>query len=118
MSKSDSRVRMTRGGIFPEMVDERSLEAALHDVGKSLAAAMPVTRNPLKAVDEKAMDLASQDAELKAALFRFVDVVPACRNLDDLARHLTGFLGEVGTPRRSCRALPRSGRRSAGPRAA
>src|SRR5687768_11299536 len=56
---------------------------------------MPVTRNPLKAFDEKAMDLASQDAELKAALFRFVDVVPACRNLEDLARHLTGFLGEV-----------------------
>ena len=44
------------------------------------------------------MDLASQDAELKAALFRFVDVVPACRNLDDLARHLTGFLGEVEQP--------------------
>src|SRR3712207_8739828 len=41
---------------------------------------------PLKALDDKAMDLASQDAELKAALFRFVDVVPACRNLDDLAR--------------------------------
>ena len=44
------------------------------------------------------MELASQDAELKAALFRFVDVVPACRSLDDLARHLTGFLGEVEEP--------------------
>ena len=41
------------------------------------------------------MELAAQDAELKAALFRFVDVVPACRDLDDLARHLTGFLDEV-----------------------
>ena len=41
------------------------------------------------------MDLASRDAELRAALFRFVDVVPACRSLDDLARHLTGFLDEV-----------------------
>ena len=51
------------------------------------------TRNPLKALDDKAMDLASSDAELKAALFRFVDVVPACRNLDDLARHLTGVPG-------------------------
>jgi proline dehydrogenase len=80
------------------MVDERALEQELHAIGKRLAAAMPVTRNPLKAFDEKAMDLASQDAELKAALFRFVDVVPACRNLDDLARHLTGFLGEVETP--------------------
>jgi proline dehydrogenase len=41
------------------------------------------------------MELASQDAELRAALFRFVDVTPACRSLDDLARHLTGYLEEV-----------------------
>jgi proline dehydrogenase len=80
------------------MVDERALEQELYGVGTRLAAAMPVTRNPLKAFDEKAMDLASQDAELKAALFRFVDVVPACRSLEDLARHLTGFLGEMDTP--------------------
>ena len=33
---------------------------------------------------------------MRAALFRFVDVVPACRSLDDLARHLSGFLEEVG----------------------
>ena len=49
----------------------------------------------MKAIDERAMQLASQDQELKAALFRFVDVTPACRSLDDLARHLTGFLDEV-----------------------
>jgi proline dehydrogenase len=41
------------------------------------------------------MEMASQDAELRAALFRFVDVTPACRSLDDLARHLTGYLEEV-----------------------
>ncbi|MEA2408787.1 MAG: proline dehydrogenase [Thermoleophilaceae bacterium] len=41
------------------------------------------------------MELASQDAELRAALFRFVDVTPACRSLDDLARHLTGYLEGV-----------------------
>ena len=41
------------------------------------------------------MELASRDQELRAALFRFVDVVPACRSLDDVARHLTGFLDEV-----------------------
>src|SRR5437764_6927855 len=77
------------------MVDEAALERELFEVGRKLAAAMPATRNPLKAIDDKAMDLAASDAELKAALFRFVDVVPACRSLDDLARHLTGFLGEV-----------------------
>jgi proline dehydrogenase len=82
--------------MFSDIVDERALERELYEIGRRLAEAMPVTRNPLKALDEKAMDLASQDAELKAALFRFVDVVPACRSLEDLARHLTGFLGEVG----------------------
>src|SRR5436305_1987942 len=41
------------------------------------------------------MEVASRDAELRAALFRFVDVAPACRSLDDLARHLTHFLADV-----------------------
>jgi RHH-type proline utilization regulon transcriptional repressor/proline dehydrogenase/delta 1-pyrroline-5-carboxylate dehydrogenase len=41
------------------------------------------------------MDLAARDRELRAALFRFVDVVPACRSLDDVARHLRDFLEEV-----------------------
>src|SRR3954468_12768182 len=50
----------------------------------------------MKALDAKAMELAAQDDELRAALFRFVDVVPACRSLDDLAAHLAGFLEEVG----------------------
>jgi RHH-type proline utilization regulon transcriptional repressor/proline dehydrogenase/delta 1-pyrroline-5-carboxylate dehydrogenase len=72
-------------------------EADILAVGRDLAAALPGTsRNPLKLIDERAMELASQDEELRAALFRFVDVVPACRSLDDLAGHLTGFLEEVG----------------------
>jgi RHH-type proline utilization regulon transcriptional repressor/proline dehydrogenase/delta 1-pyrroline-5-carboxylate dehydrogenase len=49
----------------------------------------------MRALDAKAMELSSQDAELRAALFRFVDVTPACRSLDDLARHLAGYLEEV-----------------------
>jgi RHH-type proline utilization regulon transcriptional repressor/proline dehydrogenase/delta 1-pyrroline-5-carboxylate dehydrogenase len=77
------------------MVDEGALEAELFTIGSRLARDMPVQRNPLKAIDDKAMDLASQDAELKAALFRFVDVVPACRTLEDLSEHLVGFLREV-----------------------
>ena len=71
-------------------------EAAILAIGRELSAAMPsVVRRPLAALDDKAMDLASQDAQLKAALFRFVDVVPACRSVDDLAAHLSGFLSEV-----------------------
>jgi RHH-type proline utilization regulon transcriptional repressor/proline dehydrogenase/delta 1-pyrroline-5-carboxylate dehydrogenase len=80
-------------------VDDAQLERDLYGVGERLWAALPpAARNPFKAADEKAMELAAQDQQLKAALFRFVDVVPACRSLDDLARHLTGFLGEVEAP--------------------
>jgi proline dehydrogenase len=72
------------------------VEDELQEVGRSIHAAFPgKTRHPLKALDQKAMDLAAQDAELRAALFRFVDVTPACRSLDDLARHLTDYLSEV-----------------------
>jgi proline dehydrogenase len=72
------------------------VEAELQSVGRSIHAAFPGrTRNPLRALDQKAIELASQDMELRAALFRFVDVTPACRSLDDLARHLTGYLDEV-----------------------
>jgi proline dehydrogenase len=73
-----------------------ALEEAIHRIGLSLSEASPShARHPVKALDDKAMELASRDAELRAALFRFVDVVPACRSLDDLARHLSAFLDEV-----------------------
>ena len=72
------------------------MEPELREVGRSIHAAFPgPTRNPFRALDQKAMELAAQDMELRAALFRFVDVTPACRSLDDLARHLTGYLDEV-----------------------
>jgi RHH-type proline utilization regulon transcriptional repressor/proline dehydrogenase/delta 1-pyrroline-5-carboxylate dehydrogenase len=78
------------------VIDPEALEQEIQRVGRELAAAFPsVARHPIRAIDSKAMELASSDGELKAALFRFVDVVPACRSLDDLARHLSGFVGEV-----------------------
>ncbi len=76
--------------------DPAPLERSIREIGIDLAAAFPSnTRHPLRALDARAMDLASADQELKAALFRFVDVTPACRSLDDLARHLREFLREV-----------------------
>jgi proline dehydrogenase len=77
-------------------VDEEDLERSIREIGTDLALAFPSgARHPLRAIDQRAMDLASADQELKAALFRFVDVTPACRSLDDLARHLREFLREV-----------------------
>src|SRR3954463_15621025 len=65
-------------------------------VGRTLAANFPPrSRHPMRALDAKAMELSAQDAELRAALFRFVDVTPACNSLDELARHLAGYLEDV-----------------------
>jgi proline dehydrogenase len=67
------------------------------EIGRTIHAALPsATRHPLRALDARAMDFATSDQELRAALFRFVDVVPACRSVDDIVAHLTGFLDEVG----------------------
>src|SRR6201990_2054214 len=99
------------------MPDDAAVERELFEVGGQLAAALPTTRNPLKAIDDKAMDLASSDVELKAALFRFVDVVPATRNLEDLAHHLLAFLDEVDSPPPPIGVAMKMGNSKAGRRA-
>jgi RHH-type proline utilization regulon transcriptional repressor/proline dehydrogenase/delta 1-pyrroline-5-carboxylate dehydrogenase len=96
-------------------VEEQALEHEIQRVGAQLADAFPSRRrHPIKVLDERAMDLASQDAELRAALFRFVDVVPACRSVDDLATHLTGFLEQVHEQPPSLSAAMRIGNTKAG----
>jgi RHH-type proline utilization regulon transcriptional repressor/proline dehydrogenase/delta 1-pyrroline-5-carboxylate dehydrogenase len=90
-------------------------EAAVTEVGKALADAFPSrARHPLKAIDAKAMELSAEDAELRAALFRFVDVTPACGSLDELARHLAGYLDEVAEPPQSMRTAMRMSESRAG----
>ena len=80
-------------------MDADALEAELRRVGEQLADAFPSPgRHPIRALDARAMERTTADAELRAALLRFVDVVPACRTADDVARHLTSFLDAVGEP--------------------
>jgi proline dehydrogenase len=77
-------------------IDEAALEPEVLAVGREIASRLPgSTRNPLRALDERAMRATTRDRELRAALFRLVDVTPACRSADDLARHLTSFAAEV-----------------------
>jgi proline dehydrogenase len=77
-------------------VDLDRLEDEIVAVGRSLEPALRGTgRGPLKAMDERAMQLVARDRELRAALFRLVDVTPACRSLDDLGRHLSAYLDDV-----------------------
>ena len=81
------------------MRDDGTLETSVREIGRQLADALPsASRHPGKALDDKAMELAAHDRELRTALFRLVDVVPACRGLDDLARHLSAFLSELDEP--------------------
>src|SRR3954447_13425843 len=91
------------------------VEPGLHEVGRALAARLPSrARHPVRALDEKAMELSAQDAELRAALFRLVDVTPACSSLDDLARHLAGSLDGVGHAPQPLRAAMRMSESRAG----
>ena len=77
-------------------VQSPELEPEVRRVGYALAEAFPSqARHPIRALDQKAMELAERDAQLRAALFRLVDVTPATRSLDDLAAHLAAYLDEV-----------------------
>ncbi len=77
-------------------VEEAELEREIGEVGRALAERFPpASRHPIRAIDERMMQLSARDRELRAALFRLVDVTPACDSLDDLAQHLAGFAGEI-----------------------
>jgi proline dehydrogenase len=94
------------------------LDARILEIGRKLNEAFPKrSRNPLRAIDDKAMEMASRDAELRAALFRLVDVTPATRSLDDLARHLTEYLDDVDERPPSLDVAMRMGGNAAGRRA-
>jgi RHH-type proline utilization regulon transcriptional repressor/proline dehydrogenase/delta 1-pyrroline-5-carboxylate dehydrogenase len=103
------------GGPTAAGVDLGRLEAEIREVGSVLAAAeSSAGRHPVRALDERAMHLASRDAELRAALFRLVDVTPACRTLDDLGSHLASFASEVGDPPTSLEAAMKMANTKAG----
>src|SRR6476469_6698188 len=77
-------------------VDTAAIEAEVQRIGRQLADNFPsASRHPVRALDRKAMQLTSQDAKLGAALFRLVDVTPACRSVDDLSAHLIAYLDQV-----------------------
>jgi len=99
-------------------VTSDGLEVQVQRIGRELHGALPASsRHPVKAVDARAMEMTMRDDELRAALFRLVDVTPACRSLDDLARHLTAYLGEVSEPPPSLERAMRIADNSAGRRA-
>ena len=96
-------------------VDLDRLEAEILEVGRVLAARMDAARRtPGRAIDDRAMALAGRDRELRAAMFRLVDVTPACRSLDDLGRHLAGLVEQVPERPPSIQAAMRAAHTKAG----
>jgi proline dehydrogenase len=86
-------------------------QAAVETAGRRLIAALPRSgRNPLDAGYAFGMEVVSGDPELRAALFRLVDVAPTCRTLDDLGLHLDALLGEIAAPSRPVRGARRLAR--------
>jgi proline dehydrogenase len=97
---------------------QAELEAEVQRVGRALHDALPSpARHPIRALDERAMQAASRDHELRAALFRLVDVTPACRSPSELAGHLGQYLEEVDDPAASLEAAMRATHSAAGRRA-
>jgi RHH-type proline utilization regulon transcriptional repressor/proline dehydrogenase/delta 1-pyrroline-5-carboxylate dehydrogenase len=94
------------------------LEPAIREIGRELHAGLPApSRHPIKALDQRAMQATAEDRELRAALFRLVDVTPACRSLDDLAGHLREYLEDVDEPPPSIATAMRAAHTRAGRRA-
>ena len=71
----------------------------MRELGRRIAAGQArAGRSRARALEDRGMELLSRDPALKAALFRLVDVAPACAGPRDVAAHLASLLGEVERP--------------------
>src|SRR3954454_14732034 len=75
------------------------LEPRVRDLGRRIAAGQATAgRSRARVLEDRGMELLSRDPQLRAALFRLVDVAPACSGPRELAAHLASLLGEVERP--------------------
>jgi proline dehydrogenase len=72
------------------------IEPAVDAVGSDLARHFPrPSRSPAAIVERRLMRRMVEDPQLRAALFRFVDVRPACATQADVVRHLEELLADA-----------------------
>src|SRR3954466_15192574 len=71
------------------------LEPRVRDLGRRIAAG-PATagRSRARVFEDRGMELLARDPQLRAALFRLVDVAPACAPPRELRDPLGALLGE------------------------
>src|ERR1700754_1538908 len=75
------------------------IEPRVRELGRRIAAGQATAgRTRARVLEDRGMELLSRDPQLRAALFRLVDVAPACSGPRELAAHLASLLGEVERP--------------------
>jgi proline dehydrogenase len=80
-------------------------EADILEIGHRIAAGLPrPAATPGAALDQLLMRTAAGDERLRTALFRFVDVRPACRTRRDVGDHLLALLEDSRPGGRTGRA--------------
>src|SRR3954452_7624845 len=85
-------------------------EQRVRELGRRIAAGQAAAGGGrTRALEDRGMELLSRDPALKAALFRLVDVAPACSGPRDVAAHLASLLSEVERPPATPGAGGRSG---------
>jgi RHH-type proline utilization regulon transcriptional repressor/proline dehydrogenase/delta 1-pyrroline-5-carboxylate dehydrogenase len=86
----------------------------VRELGRRIATGQATAgRSRARALEDRGMELLSRDPQLRAALFRLVDVAPACAGPRELAAHLASLLGEVERPLAPVTAARRASRRRA-----
>lgn len=75
-----------------------ALDPRILEIGRSLSRKKHGPSAVSRAAQNKMMQRMSRDADVMAALFRVVDVAPACDGPAELAAHLAAYLDEVESP--------------------
>jgi proline dehydrogenase len=92
---------------------EAALEAGVRSWGLRLAENLPrAGANPAALVERQTLQAVIADPRLRAALFRFVDVRPACADRAELVRHLHEYLEDAAGSRNAHRLSTLVGRRA------
>jgi proline dehydrogenase len=80
-------------------------QSEILEIGRRIAANLPRSPAPREFLDTRLLRVVADDADLRAALFRFTDVRPACHGARDLGEHLVSLLREAAPAGRAGRAL-------------
>lgn len=82
-----------------------SAEDQILAIGRQLAGNLPRSASPGERVDARLLQIVAGDPALRAALFRFTDVRPACTSVADLGQHLVTLLEDASPASRMGRAM-------------